>query len=49
MRVRHVPEVSFQLDQSMVYAETMTKTLNEIRTEFTSDTADQPSDGGADE
>ena len=49
MRVRHVPEVSFHLDQSMVYAETMTKTLNEIKTELTSDADDQPPVGGNDE
>lgn len=30
MRTRHIPEISFKLDSSMEYAETMARVLNEL-------------------
>lgn len=34
MRIRHVPEISFQLDRSMEHAEEVARTLKKIRRQF---------------
>lgn len=34
MRIRHIPEISFQLDRSMEHAEEVARTLNKIRRQF---------------
>ncbi|WP_051006623.1 30S ribosome-binding factor RbfA [Nitrolancea hollandica] len=52
MRIRHIPEISFQLDRSMEHAEEVARTLNKIRRRNPSSAGeppDEPRGEGADD